>query len=185
MTTTEHIELTGTYLLEPTHTRLGFVARQAWVSRVRGEFGAFEGRAHLDFTAPERSRVDVTVDAASINTRNARRDEHLSSSFFNVADHPHITFRSTEVQRLADDRFQVAGELGIKGHTKPIVIDFAYTGVDDADGTSLARFTGHATLDRRDWGVAWNAALEGGGAFVSNAITLELDVGAARAAAGH
>lgn len=177
--TSQATSLTGAYALDPAATRLGFVARQAAVAEVRGAFERFAGRIHLDFAHPERSSAEVTIDVASLNTRNTRRDKHLLGSFFDAADHPRIAFRSTAVRALGDDRFRLSGELGIKGRTRPVVIDMTYTGAtDEGDGRTRACFTGRATVDRRNWGVAWNAVLEGGGVLVSNTVTLELEVSA-------
>jgi polyisoprenoid-binding protein YceI len=179
MTTTEPTSLTGTYLLDPAHTRLGFVARQAVVTKVRGAFETFDGQVYLDFADPERSSAEVTVDVASVNTHNTRRDRHLRKAFFDAANHPQITFRSTAVHRLEHDRFRLTGELTIKGHTRPVTIDFTHTGAaKDPYGDTRAGFEGQATLNRKDWGVTWNVALETGGVIVSDKITLELEVAA-------
>jgi polyisoprenoid-binding protein YceI len=181
MTTTTPTALTGTYRLDPRRTRLGFVARQAMVAKVRGTFDTFTGLAHLDFADPARSRVEVSVEVASLTTGNARRDAHLRSSFFDATEHPRITFRSTRVDVLTDDRYLLTGELTIKDRTRPVSIEVVRTGTSiDPDGTSRVELRGRGTLDRRDWGVAWNAAAEGGGAFVGNTIVIELEVDAVR-----
>lgn len=176
MTTTTPASLTGTYLLDPAHTRLGLVARLAGVSKVRGAFDAFDGHVYLDFTDPERSSAEVTIDAASVNTGNTRRDRHLrSSDFFDAADHPRITFSSTAADRLDDDRYRLTGELTIKGHTGRVTVDLTHTGTaEDPSGNTRAGFVGQTTVDRRDWGLAW------GGVLISAAVTLELEVSAVR-----
>ena len=182
MTTTTPAALTGTYRLDPHRTRLGFVARQAMVAKVRGTFDTFTGLAHLDFADPARSRVEVTVEVTSLTTGSARRDAHLRRSFFDATEHPRITFRSTSVDVLTDDRYLLTGELTIKDRARPISIEVVRTGTTiDQDGTSRVELCGRGSLDRRDWGVAWNAAAEGGGAFVANTIVIELDVDAVRA----
>lgn len=181
MTTTTPTSLTGTYRLDPAQSRLGFVARHAVGPKVRGAFESFGGRAHLDFAEPERSSAEVTVDVDSLTTGNTRRDEHLRTSFFDAADHPRITFRSTAIHRLGGDRFRLSGELTIKDRTRPVGIDVTRTGAaDDPDGNSRVRFQGRATLSRKDWGVTWNVALGAGGAFVANKVTLDLDVAAVK-----
>lgn len=181
MTTTKPTSLTGTYVLDPTHTRLGFVARQAIVTKVRGTFETFDGQVHLDFAGPERSSAEVTVDVASLNTHLRRRDEHLRKAFFDAANHPRITFRSTAVRRLDHDRFRLAGELSIKGHTRPVTIDLTYTGAArDPHGHTRAGFEGQATLNRKDWGVAWNVERALGGVLISDKITIELEVAAVK-----
>lgn len=172
MTTTEDTSLTGTYRVDPAHARLGFVARHLMLTKVRGAFEAFDGHAHLDFAHPERSSAEVTIEVASVNTRNTRRDEHLRTrAFFDAADHPEMTFRSTAVDALGADRFRLTGDLTVKGHTGQVTVDFTYTGVaNDPAGDIRAGFEGRATLDRRDWGLTW------GGVLISDAITLELEV---------
>lgn len=179
MTTTSNAAtaLTGTYLLVPGHTRLGFVARHAMGPKVRGAFESFAGRAYLDFARPERSRAEVTIDVASVNTHNARRDKDLRAKYFDATSHPQIAFRSTSVHRLEHDRLRLTGELTIRGHTRPFTIDFSYAGsAKDPSGNTLARFEGRAALNRTDWGVTWIAALDS--MLVSNKITLELEVAA-------
>lgn len=180
MTTAEATELTGTYTLDPAHTRLGFVAHAALVTKARGVFENFAGRVYLDFAAPERSTAEVTVDVAGLNTRNKRRDQHLLGSFFDLATHPRMVFRSTGVHPQGDDRYLLSGELTIKDRTRPVALEMTYTGADDGDGNVRVRFTGQAVVDRRDWGVAWNRVLEAGGVFVSNTVTLDLEVTAVR-----
>lgn len=172
MATTEPTSTTGTYLLDPVRTRIGFVARHTLGPKVRGGFETFEGRIHLDFADPERSGAEVTIDAGSVNTHNARRDGHLRSGvLFDAAGHPRITFRSTSVQRLDHNRFRLAGELTVKDTTKQIALDVVHTGTaEDGHGTVRAGFKGRATLDRRDWGLTW------GGVLIANRVTVELDV---------
>lgn len=178
MTTTTPTALTGTYVLDAAHTRLGFVARHAMLTKVRGAFETFDGRIHLDFTDPERSSAEVTVDVASVNTHLSRRDTHLrSSDFFDAENHPQMTFRSTAVHRLDDDRFQLAGDLTLKGHTRPVSIDFTLTGAveDDHHGNTRAGFEGRAAVNRKDW------EIDGGGKLVADDITLVLDVAVIKA----
>jgi len=185
MTPTPPAALTGTYRIDPSRTRLSFVVRQAMIAKVRGAFDRFSGLADLDFADPARSRVEVTVEVASLTTGNARRDAHLRTSFFHAAEHPRIDFRSTVVDALSDDRYLVTGELTIKGRTRPVSIEVTRTGMAlDPDGTSRVEVHGRGTLDRRDWGVVWNVAAEGGGAFVGNTIVVELEVDAVKAGPG-
>ena len=177
MTTTAASSLTGSYLLDPARTRIGFVARQAMLGKVRGAFTTYDGRAHLDFAEPSRSSAEVTIDVGSLTTGNARRDKHLRTGFFDAASHPRITFRSTQVELLADDRVRLTGELTIKGWIRPVRIELVSTGADlDPDGTSRVAFSGRGVLNRKDWGVAWSTTLEGGGALVSKTILVELEV---------
>ena len=178
-TVTSIQDLTGDYTLDPTHTRIGFVARHAMVTKVRGSFEEFAGTAHLDGSDPTKSTASVTMQVQSINTGNAQRDEHLrTNDFFDAPAFPEITFTSTGVVVDGDD-YKLTGDLTIKGVTKPVTIDFEYTGsATDPFGNLRVGFEGKAVIKRTDWGVNWNAALETGGVLVSDKITLEFDVSA-------
>jgi polyisoprenoid-binding protein YceI len=182
--TTAAPTLTGTYALDATHSRLGFVARHAMVTKVRGSFEDFEGTAVLDFDDPTRSSADVTFQVASINTGNAQRDEHLrTNDFFDVPNHPTATFTSTGIRVLGDDKLEMDGELTLKGVTKPVTISWEHTGdAVDAFGNLRAGFEGRATINRKDWDISWNAALEAGGVLVSEKIVLEFDISAVKQA---
>ena len=132
---------------------------------------------------PANSHLELKIKAASIDTRSADRDAHLrSNDFFDMDNHPEITFASTAVERVDDTTFRVTGDLTIKAVTKPITIDFEYTGsaVDPFQNQRIG-FEGSATINRKDWGVNWNAALEAGGVLVSEKVTLEFDVSAIKA----
>ncbi|MFP5376268.1 MAG: YceI family protein [Acidimicrobiia bacterium] len=181
-TTTTVDTLTGTYAIDPTHSRIGFVARHAMVTKVRGSFNEFEGSGYLDAENPANSHLALTIRAASIDTRNADRDGHLrSSDFFDMENHPEITFASTAVEQLDADNFRVTGDLTIKGVTRPVTVDFQYTGTAvDPFGNARVGFEGRTTVNRKDWGVNWNAALEAGGVLVSEKVTLEFEVSAIR-----
>jgi polyisoprenoid-binding protein YceI len=173
-------ELTGTYTLDPAHSRIGFVARHAMVTKVRGSFDEFAASAVLDGANPANSRVEVTIDAASIDTRNAQRDEHLrSNDFLAMQEYPKITFASTGVRQAGETTFEVTGDLTIKGVTNEITIPFEFEGAaKDPFGNERVGFEGSATINRRDYGVTWNAALEGGGVLVSDKVTLEFEISA-------
>ena len=173
-------ELTGTYTLDPAHTRIGFVARHAMVTKVRGSFDEFAGTAVLDGANPANSRVEVTIEAASIDTRNAQRDEHLrGNDFLAMQEYPKITFASTGVRQAGETTFEVTGDLTIKGVTNEISIPFEFEGAaTDPFGNQRVGFEGSVTINRRDYGVTWNAALEGGGVLVSDKVTLEFEISA-------
>ncbi|HEV7897355.1 MAG TPA: YceI family protein [Planosporangium sp.] len=173
-------DLTGQYTLDPSHTRIGFVARHAMVTKVRGSFNEFEGTANVDGADPSRSSVSVTIKAASIDTRNEQRDAHLrSNDFLDLEKYPEITFVSTGVRRLDESTFQLTGDLTIKDVTRPVTIDFDYEGAaKDPFGNLRIGFEGSVTINRKDYGVTWNAALETGGVLVSDKITLEFEVSA-------
>ena len=180
--TTATATATGTYAIDPTHSRIGFVARHAMVTKVRGSFNEFEGSGYFDAENPTNSHLNLTIKAASIDTRNADRDGHLrSNDFFDMEAYPEITFASTVVTQVDDDNYRVTGDLTIKGVTKPVTVDFEYTGsVVDPWGNTRIGLEGKTTVNRKDWGVNWNAALEAGGVLVSEKVTLEFEVSAVR-----
>jgi polyisoprenoid-binding protein YceI len=180
-TTTKLSELTGDYVLDTAHTRIGFIARQAMLAKVRGQFDEFEGSAHLDGDDPSKSSAQLTIQAKSIQTRNQRRDDHLYSSFLDTDNHPAITFTSTKVEQVDEIDFKVTGDLTMRGVTKPVTVDFELTGAqNDPWGNFRASFEGKVTINRKDWGVSWNAALEGRGVLLSDKVTLEFDIAAIR-----
>ena len=179
-TITRPAELTGTYTIDPSHTSISFVARHAMVTKVRGAFNDFEGTITIDGENPSNSSAEVTIQAKSIDTRNADRDAHLrSNDFFDMDSYPEITFRSTAIEQVSDSEYRVTGDLTIKGTTKPVTIDFEYTGAaTDPFGNQRIGFEGKTTVNRKDWGVNWNAALEAGGVLVSEKVDLVFDVSA-------
>jgi len=174
--------LTGTYNLDPTHTRLGFVARHAMVTKVRGQFNQFSGVLNVDAEDPSKSTAEVSIDVASVTTGNEDRDNHLrTNDFFDVPNFPSWTFKSTSAEKVGEDTYRITGDLTIKDTTKPISIDFEHTGaVKDPWGNTRIGFEGRTTVNRKDWGVGWNVALEAGGVLVGEKITLELDVSAVK-----
>lgn len=176
--TTDYAALTGEYTIDPAHTRIGFVARHAMVTKVRGAFNEFTGTAHIDGENPARSSAQLVIKAASIDTRNADRDGHLrSNDFLQMDEYPEITFRSTEVTWTSQDAFDVTGDLTIKGVTRPATVAFTYEGqATDPFGNSRVGFEGSTTINRKDFGITWNAALETGGVLVSDKVVLEFEV---------
>jgi polyisoprenoid-binding protein YceI len=170
--------LTGDYTLDPAHTRIGFVARHAMVTKVRGSFNEFEGAGHFDAENPAQSHLTLTIQAASIDTRNADRDEHLrSNDFFDMETYPEITYVSTAVEKLDDEHHRVTGDLTIRGVTRSVTVDFGFTGAAvDPYGNQRIGFEGATVINRKDWGVNWNAALEAGGVLVSEKVTLDFDL---------
>jgi polyisoprenoid-binding protein YceI len=172
-------DISGDYALDVTHSRLGFSARHAMVTTVRGQFTDFAGTAHIDTTDPARSSVSLTIKVASVDTGVADRDGHLrSADFFDAETYPEITFASTEVSREGDD-WTITGDLTIKGVAKPVTIEFESTGsARDPFGNLRVGFEGSTTVNRKDWNLSWNAALETGGVLVSEKIKLDFDISA-------
>jgi polyisoprenoid-binding protein YceI len=178
MTTTVTPELSGTYTLDPAHTRIGFVARHAMVTKVRGSFNDFSGTAVVDAEKPEQSSVSLTIQVASIDTRNADRDGHLrSNDFLAMEEFPQITFVSTGVTPREDGGVRIDGDLTVRGVTQSITLDFDFEGTaKDPFGNQRLGFEGTHAISRKDYGITWNAALETGGVLVSDKIALEFEV---------
>lgn len=176
--------LTGTWTLDPAHTRIGFVARHAMVTKVRGAFNEFEGTAVVDGNDLAASKVNVTIQAASIDTRNQDRDGHLrSNDFLAMEEYPTITFVSTGVRPTGDSSFELVGDLTIKGVTNSVTVPFEFEGAaTDPFGNLRAGFEGKVTINRKDYGITWNAALETGGVLVGDKIVLEFEVSAIKSA---
>jgi polyisoprenoid-binding protein YceI len=180
-------DITGDYTLDVSHTRLGFSARHAMVTTVRGQFQDYTGHAHIDTANPAASKVEVTIQAGSIDTGNADRNGHLvSPDFFDVENNPELTFVSTEVERHSDSgetAWVITGDLTIKGVTKPVTIEFEQTGsARDPFGNLRVGFEGSTSINRKDWGLTWNAALETGGVLVSERVKLDFDINAIQSA---
>lgn len=165
----------GRYTLDPTHTRADFEARHLMITKVRGGFESLSGGFEVG-DEPGLSSVEVVIDAASISTRTGDRDAHLRSpDFLDVERYPSITFRSTSVEP-AGDRWRLAGELTIREVTKPVVLDMAFGGATaDPWGNTRLLFTASTEIDREEWGLTWNVALEGGGVLVSKRIKIDIE----------
>ncbi|MEV0849894.1 YceI family protein [Streptomyces sp. NPDC049954] len=172
--------LTGDYTLDPAHSSIGFSARHAMVTNVKGGFKDFEGTLHLDGADPSKSTASIDVKMDSIDTGSPDRDGHLrSADFFNTEAHPAMTFRSTSAQALGGDDYRITGDLTILGTTKPVTIDLEFNGAaTDPFGNERVGFEGTAELLRSAWGLTYNAALETGGVLVSDKIKLTLEISA-------
>jgi polyisoprenoid-binding protein YceI len=155
---------------------VGFKVKHLGLAKTRGRFGTLQGAVQVG-ERPEDSSVAVTIDAASIDSNDEKRDAHLrSADFFDVENHPSLTYRSTGVSGQGE-QWKVDGELTIAGVTKPVALDVAFDGVAvDPMGGSRAGFTATAVVNREDFGLTWNAALETGGFLVGKTVTIELDV---------
>ena len=179
-TTTLPDVLTGDYTIDPAHSRIGFVARHAMVTKVRGSFDDIAGSLHLDAEDPSKSSADITIQVASVNTRQAQRDEHLrTNAFFDVPTYPQASFKSTKVEQIDDENFRVTGDLTIKDVTKTIEVELEFGGVaTDPYGNVRAGFDGKVTVNRSDYNVNFNVALDTGGVLVSEKIQLEFEISA-------
>jgi len=176
-------QLTGTYDIDPTHSSLEFAAKHAMVTTVRGRFAEFDGTLRLDGTNPENSAAEVRIAVDSIDTRSADRDTHLrSGDFFDVEKHPEITFKSTRAGRgKGDGEYVLWGDLTIRGVTREVELELTYTGsAVDPWGKSRVGFEGRTTVNRKDWGLVWNVALEAGGLLVSEKVKLTFDIAAVK-----
>jgi polyisoprenoid-binding protein YceI len=174
-----------TWKLDPSHSTIEFSAKHMMITRVKGRFAEVEGEIHVPGAEGGEPRVEVKIPAASIDTGTEQRDEHLrSGDFLGVENHPHITFESTGIEgdfAEAGDTFQLRGDLTIRGTTKPVTLDATYEGEgQDPWGGTRRSFSAKGKIDRRDWGLTWNQALETGGVLVSNDIRMALDVQAVR-----
>ncbi|HVA74280.1 MAG TPA: YceI family protein [Acidimicrobiales bacterium] len=166
----------GTWNIDPVHSEVGFVVRHVMVSKVKGVFSKFEGAITVD-EDPLKSKVEATIDASSIDTREAQRDAHLrSSDFFDVETHPEIRFVSTSVARAGDD-FKVTGDLTIHGVTRPVDLALELNGVGpDPWGGLRAGFSATTEISRADFGIVFNIPLDGGGVVVGDKIKIYLEI---------
>lgn len=171
----------GTWQIDPAHTSVEFIGRHLMVSKVRGSFDDVEGTITVA-ADPLQSRVSVSVATDSVSTGAADRDGHIKSEdFFDTANFPKMTFDSTSV-RPNGDAWVLDGDLTIKGVTKPVSLDFEFLGlIDDPWGNPKAVFSARTEIQRSDWELNWNVALETGGVLVSKNITLEIEVQASPA----
>jgi len=168
---------TGTWTIDAAHSSIGFVARHAVVSKVRGRFDVYSSEITLDGANVAASKISFKADAASITTGNEQRDGHLKSAdFLDVENFPTVDFTSTAVAQTGDNTFTLTGDLTIHGVTKPVTVEFEANGVAEAFGTVKAGFEGTATISRKEWGLVWNAPLETGGLLVSDNINLVIEL---------
>lgn len=173
--------------IDPVHSAVGFAVRHMMISTVRGRFGRFEGQVEFDPSRPADSRVEVTIEAASMDTDSAQRDDHLrSADFLDAAGYPHIVFRSTSVEPVGEDRARIRGELTIRGVTRPVVLEATHVAtITGMQGEQRAAFEASTRIDREEWGLVWNVALEKGGWLVGKEIEIGLEVTLVEMAAGE
>ena len=176
MTSDVKLPANGTWSIDPSHSSVNFKVKHMGPAETRGRFTRFEGTVQIG-ADPADTVVAVEIDAASVETHDPKRDEHLRSShFLDVERHPSLSFRSTRVSGH-DDEWNLEGELTVAGVTRPVVLDVTYEGVAlEPWGGARAGFTATAELDREDWGLTWNAILDAGGFLVGRTVNIELDV---------
>ena len=177
-----------TWTIDPSHATAGFRVRHLMVSHVRGHLGPVSGTVFIDERDPARSRVEVSIDVRGLDSRDPKRDEHLrSADFFDVEHHPTVTFRSTRVEapRGLSGDVQVAGELTIRGVTRPVTLQVEPLGpaIQDPWGNARRGVSARGRVSRKDWGLTWNLAIEAGGVAVGDEVTLEIDAELVAAAA--
>lgn len=170
------IPTAGSFTLDPAHSKTSFVAKHMMVSKVRGHFADLTGSLTIA-EDPTQSGVEVTIKPASITTGADDRDNHLrSADFFDVENFPELTFRSTAVTSIDENEFVLAGDLTIRGVTKPVELKAAFEGLGvNPWGVQVLGFSATTQIDREDWGLTWNAALETGGVLVGKKVTIEID----------
>ena len=177
--------MTTRWNIDAAHSGINFSIRHLVISKVRGRFGAYSGTLELDEGDLSRSTIQAQIEAASIDTGTAQRDGHLKSpDFFDVEKFPELRFQSTRIEKIDDTRYRVVGALTIRDVTREVSLDVEYGGrAKDPWGNERVGFTAKGAIDRKDFGLVWNQALETGGVLVSDRVDLELEVQAVRAAA--
>jgi polyisoprenoid-binding protein YceI len=175
------VPVAGTYDLDPAHSRLGFEARHLMVTKVRGHFGKFTGILNVA-EIPEQSTAEIDIDAASLDTGVADRDTHLRSpDFLDVEKYPKITFKSTSLRPAKGNRWEIDGELTIRGVSKPASLEVEFSGgTVDPWGHQRIFLSAVTELEREDWGMTWNMALETGGVLVSKKVKADLEIAAVK-----
>ncbi len=176
----------STWEIDPAHSTVEFSVRHMMVTTVKGQFQKVKGAVELDEKDPTKSSVEVSVETASIDTREAKRDAHLKSpDFFDAAKFPAITFKSTKIEKAGKGRLKLTGDLTMHGVTKPVVltVDGPSASIKDPLGRTVRGVMATGKLDRKDWGMTWNKALDTGGMVVSDEVKLEINAELAEKAA--
>jgi|SRR5579859_7223063 len=166
--------------IDATHSQVTFSVKHMMISTVRGHFNVIRGQLHIDEQNPANSWVEAEADAASVDTRDERRDGHLQSpDFFDAATYPLITFKSAKVEHISGSKYRVTGNLTMHGVTKEETFDAEYNGqLKDGYGMQRAGISVTGTINRKDYGLKWNQVLESGGVAVSDKVNIEIDLAA-------
>ncbi len=172
------LALASTWDVDPAHSTVEFSVRHMMVTTVKGQFQKVSGTVELDEKDATKSKVEVSIDTASIDTREAKRDAHLKSpDFFDAAKFPALTFKSTKIEKAGKGKFKVTGDLSMHGVTKPVVllVEGPSASIKDPFGRIVRGVMATGRLDRKDWGMTWNKALDTGGVVVSDEVKLEIN----------
>lgn len=169
---------TSKWALDPTHSEIGFKVKHLMFTNVSGQFTKFEATVTADEENFDNATFDFTADADSVNTNDADRDKHLKSAdFFNAEEFPHVTFKSTSVSKEGESDYKVTGDLTIQGQTKPVTLDVEFGGIQkDPWGNVKSGFSATGKINRKDFGLTWNAALETGGVLVGEEVKLAIEL---------
>ena len=164
--------------IDPSHTRAEFSVRHMMIANVRGQFDKVTGTVDFNEADPARSSVDVQIDTASFTTHDEKRDAHLrSGDFLDVANYPHMTFKGTQAKKLDETHGRLTGDLTIRGLTRPVTLDVEYNGQQKTPwGTTNAGFSATTKINRKDWTLNWNVALETGGVLVGDTVTINIEL---------
>lgn len=164
--------------IDPAHSEVNFTVRHMMISNVRGRFENFTGTVEFDQADPAKSTVDVQIEAASINTREAQRDAHLrSGDFFDAENYPYLSFKSKKVEVLDAANGRIVGDLTIRNITREVVLETEFNGMSQSPwGFSSAGFSASTKINRKDWDLTWNMALETGGVLVSDEIKINIEL---------
>ena len=164
--------------IDKSHSQVEFAVRHMMISNVRGRFEDFSGTVDFDPNDLTNLKIEVTINTASINTRDQQRDGHLRSpDFFSSDEFPEMTFRSNRVEKVSDDRLRIHGDLTIRGTARPVTLDAEYSGVVTSPwGTTSAGFSAHAKVNRKEWGLEWNQVLEAGGMLVGEDVKINIEI---------
>jgi polyisoprenoid-binding protein YceI len=171
-------ELTMSWQVDYAHSEVQFSVKHMMISTVRGRFEKFNINVDFNEQDPTRSSVEVQIEAASINTKETKRDGHLKSpDFLDVANHPYLTFKSKRIEKVDNRRGRVIGDLTIRGVSKEVALDVEYAGqITSPWGSVSAGFSATTKINRADWGLNWNQALEAGGWLVGNEVTITIEL---------
>jgi polyisoprenoid-binding protein YceI len=166
-----------TWLIDSAHTHIGFSVKHLMVSTVRGQFKKYSGTIEVDPSDFSRSKIEGVIDVTSIDTGNTQRDDHLrTGDFFDAPAYPVIAFKSTRIEPKSDGEYVVHGDLTIRGVTKPVAFDVEFNGISkNPFGKTIAGIGARATINRKDFGVSFNMALEGGGLALGDKVKIEID----------